>query len=467
MNSLDMDKFYEILALIQYNSERWGLLQSLLKTFIIKETDNFDIKKELSAIEVNKEKSILETIFRDFDNIITAGLNLQTIVEYIFLRYEPFSDIFSKTHRISLKKFLFIAFELGMFINENSIKVSLSSYQFTSKEEYANLKFIAFPDKNYINNWKQIITIDLDEFLLKTDSITKEDIEIFLEIYTFDQHKLLEEPNLRFKEYPLFHYEDKIIFVNPSIYLKYLPHKINIMLNKCKSYSAKKGKIFENIALDLIERIPSTKLDDRNIPYDIYELDGLMNSRRSTWFIECKSRDISPESLLGDSKKIAKDIERAIEDSLKQGTRAIKYKDTKYFSRYKIKNRVGILIIIEGIFPNIRLPNIPGISNPLDACEYPVCVFNYFDLKLILEQPDANMFEEFLIWRSQKNMPIYAFDECDYWGFFNDRYRQNKEVKKMFKLNQDYNQTIIYSSPRFNNKNYLNKIIENNNKLQE
>jgi hypothetical protein len=192
-----------------------------------------------------------------------------------------------------------------------------------------------------------------------------------------------------------------------------------------------------------------------------------MNSRRSTWFIECKSRDISPESLLGDSKKIAKDIERAIEDSLKQGTRAIKYKDTKYFSRYKIKNRVGILIIIEGIFPNIRLPNIPGISNPLDACEYPVCVFNYFDLKLILEQPDANMFEEFLIWRSQKNMPIYAFDECDYWGFFNDRYRQNKEVKKMFKLNQDYNQTIIYSSPRFNNKNYLNKIIENNNKLQE
>lgn len=459
MNSLNVDKFYEILALIQYNSERRGLLQSLLKTFLIKETDNFDIKKELLAIELDKEESILENIFKQFDNIITAGLNIQTIVKYIILRYEPFMDIFYKTYQISLEKFLYIALKLGIIFNEKFIKFSLASYQFTCTEEYANLKFIAFPDKSYINNWKQTITVDLDEFLLETDSINKEDLEIFLQLYAFDSHKLQKEPNLRFKEYPLFHYGNKIIFINPSIYLKYLPHKINIMLNKCKSYSAKKGKIFESISLDLVERIPSSKLEDRNIPYDVYELDGLLNSRRSTWFIECKSRDISPESLLGDYKKIAKDIEKAIEDSLKQGTRAIKYKDTKYFSKYKIKNRIGILIIIEGIFPNLKLPKI--FDNPLDACEYPICVFNYFDLKLILEQPDANIFEEFLIWRSQKNMPIYAFDECDYWAFFNDYYRKNRKVKNIFKSQQDNNQTTIYISERFNNKNYLNKIIEN------
>ncbi len=461
MNPPDIDKFYEILALIQYNSERKGLLQLLLRTFLIKETDNFDIKKELLAIELDKKESILETIFKQFDNIITAGLNIQTIVKYIILRYELFIDIFYKTYQISLEKFLYIALKLGMVFNEKFIKFSLASYQFTCKEEYANLKFIAFPDKSYINNWKQIITVNLDEFLLETDSISKEDIEIFLQLYAFDLHKLQKEPNLRFKEYPLFHYVNKIIFINPSIYLKYLPHKINIMLNKCKSYSAKKGKIFESMALDLVERIPSSKLEDRNISYDIYELDGLLNSRRSTWFIECKSRDISPESLLGDYKKIVKDIEKALEASLKQGTRAIKYKDTNYFSKYKIKNRVGILIIIEGIFPNIRLSKILDIPNPLDACEYPVCVFNYFDLKLILKQPDANMFEEFLIWRSQKCMPIYAFDECDYWAFFNDYYRQDKKVKEMFKSQQDHNQTTIYISKRFNNKNYLSKIIEN------
>ena len=232
------------------------------------------------------------------------------------------------------------------------------------------------------------------------------------------------------------------------------------MLNKSKSYSTKKGKLFETISLDLITKVPHSKLEGRNILYDAFELDGLLNLRRSTWFIECKSRDISPESLSGNYNKISKDIERAIKDSVKQGTRAINYKDTKYFSKYKIKNRVGILIILEGIFPNIRLPRIIH-TNPLDSCKYLVCVFNYFELKHILEQTDANMFEEFLIWRSQKNMPIYAFDECDYWAFFNDHYRINKEIKEIFKSQQENNQTTIYTSPRFNDKSYLNKIIEN------
>lgn len=459
-----MDKFYEILALIQYNSERNGILQPLLKTFLIKKTDNFDIKKEILAIEINKKESILETIFKLFDTIITVGLSPQTIVDYIILRYKPFMDIFYKTYQISLDDFLYIALELGAVFNEKSIKFNLASYQFTSKEEYANLKFIAFPDKNYIDKWKQIVTVDIDDFLIKKDSISKEKIEIFLQLYAFDIHKLEKKPYLRFKEYPLFHYENKIIFFNPSIFLKYLPHKINIMLKECKSYSAKKGKIFETIALDLMEGIPSSNLEDRNIPYDGGELDGLLNSRRSTWFIECKSRDISNESLLGDYNKIAKDIKKAIEDSLKQGIRAIKNKDSKYFNKYKIKNRVGILIIIEGIFPNIRLSRI--FDNPLDTCEYPVCVFNYFDLKLILEQPDVNLFEEFLIWRSQKNMPIYAFDESDYWAFFNDRYRKNRKIKEGFKSQQDNYQTTIYISERFNNKNYLNKIIENQLPLQ-
>jgi hypothetical protein len=86
-------------------------------------------------------------------------------------------------------------------------------------------------------------------------------------------------------------------------------------------------------------------------------------------------------------------------------------------------------------------------------------VFNYFDLRTIINQHDARLFEDFLIWRSQKNMPIYAFDECDYWAFYTNM-RMDKNFKKGFKLAQEKDNLILYISERFNDKSHLFNIVE-------
>jgi hypothetical protein len=408
---------------------------------------------------MNKD-SFISDLFRDYDSIITTGLSPDTIIDYIQERYSPYESIFQERYGIPLSIFIYLIFSLLFFITKKpEVKIILPKYQFETKEDYANLKFIAYPSKQYIDAYKKVFTVDIDEFKNSITSAARDFLENFISLYSFNIDKVNQKEDFRIKEFPLLYIDKKLIFVDPSVYLCYLHHKIHLLLNGCKNYDSKKGRVFERIALNLLERIPYSKLEDRNISYKGYELDGLINLRRSTWFVECKSRNINSESLLGDITKILKDVEKAIKDSIQQGERAIDNKNCNELSKYEIKRINGIIIILEGIFPNIRLPKI--IEKNLINCNYPVCIFNYFELKKILEQKDSHVFEEFLIWRSQKNMPVYAMDECDYWAYFNN-YRKNKELKKAFRLAQERNITIIYNSARFNNKDYLSKLVKDN-----
>lgn len=457
--NVNEDSLYKILAIGYYNGERRRLCHRLLKQFLNNKSDTFDIDSEISKMdfELNKD-SFISDLFSSFDSIITSGLAPERFLEYVKERYGQYEDTFYRTHGLPLSAFIYLAFELVFYINDRpELKIVAPVYQFESKEDYANLKFIAYPSQEYINAYKKVFTVNIDDFKNHIIPIAKPFLDKFISLYSFNLKSVNED--FRIKEYPLLHIDDSLIFVDPSVYLRYISHKIHLLLNGCKNYDAKKGKNFEKMGLDLIEKVPYSKLEDRNIPYNGYELDGLLNLRRSTWFIECKSRNIRSESLLGDSKKISKDVKKAIKDSIKQGQRAIDNMDCEKLLKYNIKRVKGIIIILEGIFPNIRTPKIMG-PNPIDSCKYPVCVFNYFELKKILEQEDSHVFEEFLIWRGQKNMPIYAFDECDYWAYFNDNYRKNKEIKKAFKLSQQKNIVTTYISARFNKKEYLSKLIK-------
>lgn len=457
------DLLYKILAIGYYNGERRRLYHNILKSYLKKKTDNFDIDSEISKMNFDWNKdSLMSDLFSSFDSMITSGLAPERFLEYVKERYGPYENTFFQKYGLPLSAFMYIAFELLFYINDRpDLKIVAPVYQFESKEDYANPKFIAYPPKDYIETYKKAFTVDVLEFRKYIIPLAKPFLDKFIYIYSFDLDKVEVDKDFRIKEYPLLHINQKLVFVDPSLYLRYISHKIHLLLNGCKSYDAKKGKIFEKMALDLIEQIPYSKLESRNIPYREYELDGLLNLRRSTWFIECKSRNINSESLLGDNKRISKDVKKAIEESIKQGQRAIDNKDCEELSKYNIKRIKGIIIVLEGIFPNIRTPKIMG-PNPIDDCKYPVCVFNYFELKKILEQEDAHVFEEFLIWRSQENMPIYAFDECDYWAYFNDNYRKNKEMKEAFKLAQEKNIVTTYISARFNKKSYLSKLIKEN-----
>lgn len=459
MNEFNLEQFYELTALCQYNSERRGLLQPLIKKFFSENSDSFDINKKFitdsiyKTVKSQSKSDILEELFIRYDSLFTSSIDFKTIIDFIILRYGKCREAFLKKYHIPLEYFIYISLVIWETYFEKLDKnPHFTNYQFDKKEDYLNLNFYVIPSDKYIDTWKKISTVNCDDLLERIKPLNREILNKYLELYSFDLEKIRLEPDLRFREYPLFFHDDKIILVDPQAFFIYLPHKFDILLSQTKSHESKKGKLFEKIVLDLIEEVPNKKSLDRNIKYGEFELDGLLNLKRSTWFIECKSRNVSTQSLRGKRNKISKDIERSIESGIKQGERDIKYMNSEYMKNYDIKNFVGIIVVLEGIFPNIRLKALP--DNPLEQCRYPVCVFNYFDLRTILNQHDSGLFEEFLIWRSQRNMPVYALDECDYWDFYT-KMKKNKDLKKTFKFAQQNDNIIIHIGNRFNDKKHI------------
>lgn len=457
----DIECFYKILGYSFYNSERRPLFDFLIKKFLTLDSDAIDIKKEISIFKEDSMKDLLSDYFKHFDYIITSGLDYKEIKEYIELRYSSFEELFKKNYGIPLSVFTDICFTILVYL-DFKIKnnpYDFPVYEFENKEDYANRKFVAYPSEDYIEKYKEIFTVDIKEFKEVLPSNLNKYLDKFIDLYSISIDDIKSIKEFRIKEYPLIKWGDKLIFIDSTLYIKYLPHKIHILLSKCKSYNSKKGKIFENIALNLIESFPFIRIESKNIKYDDYELDALINFRRSTWFVECKSRNIDRKSLLGSIKDVHKDIERIIKKSIKQGERAIDNENHPSISKYKLNIIKGILIITEGIFPTVQLPSFL-YENPTDNSKYPICILNYFELKKILKQPDVHRFEDFIIWRSQKKMPILCFDALDYWAFYNDNYRRNKEMKKAFEECKRKEITKIYISQRFNKKDYLNKLKE-------
>jgi len=56
-----------------------------------------------------------------------------------------------------------------------------------------------------------------------------------------------------------------------------------------------------------------------------------------------------------------------------------------------------------GVYPNLDL-------NPFldyfDEKDVPIYIINWFDLRTLLDQPEIDRAEEFLLWRTKKPMPI-------------------------------------------------------------
>jgi len=467
MNDKQKEILYKILAICHYNGERRQITHALLRGFLTSMSESFNIDNELKKQQekpnvkrTEEEIKSFNWLFEEFDYMITAGLSPEAILDYIVLRYSTYDQTLQKKHGLTVGKFSYIAYHLLLSFGKHSgLNAPLEIYEYESKKQYADLKFVAKPTEDYIRRCQRLNSISITELLKDEKLINKADVEIFLSLYSFEPQEYNSKKDIRFKEYPLIRDNETIILIDQSYFIKYLPHKIDLLLKQSKSYDSSKGKVFENMALDLIEKFPFTNVH-RNIVYDEFEVDGILNMRKSTWFVECKSRNINPESLKGNGKKITKDIEKALITSLKQGERAVQNKEHKAFKKFNIHRRVGIIIIVEGIFPNIRMPEIL-FKNPIDNSSYPVCVFNYFELNAILNQPDNHVLEEFLIWRSQKGMPIYCHDECDYWAFFNDNYRKHKEIKKAWQSMKDRKITTNYISARFNKKDYMRKMVKN------
>ena len=194
------------------------------------------------------------------------------------------------------------------------------------------------------------------------------------------------------------------------------------------------------MALDLFETIKYTNLR-KNFVYSPSEgeIDGILEFDKNFWLVECKSKPPSIKSLQGDYSSIQNDINKTVKKSETQIGRALENIEKLNINRNAIENP-GEIIILEGIYPQLNTTTFFCIvPNKLDI---PRLIINYFDLKDILNPPDSNLFEEFLIWRTQKDMPIMCNDEVDYWIFFL-KYRNNSQVQECLKRAVK-NQNVIF-----------------------
>jgi len=108
--------------------------------------------------------------------------------------------------------------------------------------------------------------------------------------------------------------------------------------------------------------------------------------------------------------------------------------------------------VVDGVYPNLNIEPYSKQSKNNDA---PFYVINYFDLRTLIEQPEASKLEEFLLWRTQRPMPILCFDEKDYWNYYFDRYCKLEDIRETFRALQQKEKVLMYNGYRFNRKDYL------------
>jgi hypothetical protein len=236
-----------------------------------------------------------------------------------------------------------------------------------------------------------------------------------------------------------------------------------------------KGKIVEFITRDDFSLLPNNniiknfkyKIDDEN-----FESDGLIVLKDSIWAIEIKSHPIFnkiPENL----DKIVPIFVEKVTDAMKQGKRTIDYLSDKKDLLFSINCEKdyseltkGVIIVLDGFLPTLLTQNkdfdeMIGLKEIYKKYQnLNVYVINTLDLFIISAQPDKENFEKFLKWRTSHfgDFPVIAFDEREYWAFFND-VMKSQITSEMFEILIERKNKVTYTSARFNRKDYLDKIL--------
>jgi len=457
-----------ICATLSYNGERIGIMEKMLKKFLLEQPkDTIDVKKETRTISDSQGRDFgfePEKMFYQSDSLLSIAVTADDVLEYVVKRYFVYDDIFKKHYGYSIQYVPLIGWAMACAMGENSeyTKFIPDIYRYKSDEEYHDMGFVELPDEKYVENWGKTMRFSLKSLIEQCPpGITQDfydNIESLVKTCSFDLDELKNNPDLRFKQKPVMRISKEEVVILIPIYLNRNLHQIiELMLRECKEYRDVKGTAFEEMSLDLLEKSPNSKLV-RNINYKGFELDGLLNLNNSSWFIECSSHPPSIKALLGDEVSVKSDLEKTVEKCERQAIRAIESSTEPDIAKFSPKAKMGSIIILEGTYPSLNqnANNLIDIS-PKVRKDLPRYVINYFELQEILRQPEAFLFEEFLLWRTQDGIPLVCLDERDYWAWF-VQMKSNPDMENAFESNKEKHNIVTYISARFNEKRHLEKL---------
>ena len=472
------DKLYEILATLHYNSERREPLESILANFLVSKDPRLDIEMEARRL-FNKKDKQMQQIHRKYqqkdylnseqfiadwfkqESLLLSNVSRNYLPEYIMEKFAPYEDEFRRKNGFDFGSLWLFSFKFMEYFAFKQIQTGFADevYAFKSKKEYADLGFVKIPSPVYIEQWKNVITVNKSELRrLLFGSISSSDLDKVVDILSLNADRIpSNSKDIHFPSTPFLQTKEDLILPTPSYLGRSLHTIYESLFRKCQSYLDSKGTTFEKIALDLFRQTP-TKLLAFKVKYgknNQFEADAIVSYERSLWVVEASSHILSKGAFQGDLFHVRKDLNRTLRKCFTQGIRALSNISTVSLpSPYNNLNKKGIIIVVDGVYPNL---NLESFGDPTHN-NMPVYVINYFDLRTLIDQPEIDQVEEFLLWRTQKPMPVICFDEKDYWNFYFDRYKRLNDIRATFKQLQEKGVLLIYDGYRFNRKGYLARI---------
>ncbi|MEM3368496.1 MAG: hypothetical protein QW193_01195 [Nitrososphaerales archaeon] len=466
-------KLYEILATRQYNSERTELLEDVLRYFLIKKDLALDIptktreifdekRNSLKATQnvQNKEKFLKSEWFKQ-GCLLLSNIPHRYVPEYITEKFTPFATKFKDKFDLNMDSLWLFSFKTMEYVQFKKYMTGFKDgvYKFKSKDEYADLGFVAIPSDSYVEKWKNIVTLSISELerVLSGFMSTYETRKI-LALLSMNLENLDKDSEfIKFPLKPILKInEDTLILLTPEYTIRALPLNYERIFKEIKEYRESKGISFEALAQNTLKKLPFRSLTF-NVKYgNGYEVDAIVEFQKSIWFVEVTSHPPSDKSLEGNLNSIEKDLKNSIIKCINQGKRCFDYNNELpllyFFKKAKTK---GILVVVDGVYPQLNLNTFISFFEE----KLPVYIINWFDLRTLIDEPELQQFEDFLLWRTQQPMPVISFDEKDYWAFYFDRYVQNEKVRTAFEIMQKKQIRNFYISYRFNNKEYLENLV--------
>jgi hypothetical protein len=392
---------------------------------------------------------------------LSSNIFQEYIPEYVQAKYGPFGKRFAEQFDLQIAAPLLLGFKLAEYLDfkKSSIGFLGEAYRFTSKQQYADRGFIALPPPDYVNQYRNVVTISRNELVrVLSGSVSPKEAQRILDMISIDIRLPLSIETLRFVTHPLLKIDETVIVLTPRYVTRNLPYVYEQMCRQIKAFNDSKGRAFETLVQDTLKHLPFRSLSFNKIYGDAYDVDAIIEFGNSIWFAEVSSHPPSLKSLQGNIRAIQTDLKKAIDKCIFQGQRCFAHQMSDALSPYfKQRNkRKAILIVVDGLYPQL---------NPNGAIRFfeesiPVYVINWFDLRHLVDQPELPRFEDFLLWRIIRPMPVLGIDEGDYWGFYFDQYTRDRRMRESFSMMQERHINLTFISGRFSDKRYLEKIAQ-------
>jgi len=475
----------DFVSLIKYNGEKRDFIEKALKKFLLNPTKDFNIEKEIEKIfkagpvpnKKDKPRDINnfftpEELFEMQDYILTIDIDPQDLVYYITEKYSIYNDSLKSEIGVTVSDIITFSTVLRAIYH---FELGAQNYQFnpnifSSLGEAYYPYILQRPDKasEQVSKMASLLNKGALKLFLEKSKIIEDakplidNLDLLLNLLSFGQEDLVKDNKLRFQDKPLLKLDDETyIIINEIHFLFGLQSRLDSLLNKYQWYRDNKGKIFEKIAYKILSEInKNTGIEGtfyNTLFYDVNEnrceLDGLINFKDFSWFIECKGRIPRTKSFKGNVDSVKEDIKQAIINAESQAIRAIKESEkVGKIGDIKINDQKGILIVTEGTYPNLN-------SNPLNYFpkkdeKYPRYIISLLTLMEILRQRDIYYLKQFLEWRCDPKMPLYCMSELDYWDYFT-KMQDGLDKKEGYNMAIKNQNKIIYNGNRFNAPKYF------------